>query len=185
MCSLEVFFQEGSALRPPSSCTLRDGDLQMLNMQIAALHSRLRQYGVQIRHQVAPLLCHWEPAHRKSGPLSPRNVELFTIFTRHLRSCVEHKRKNKEGKKRKKESTCGLEYKETLSPGSGVLIQRWLVVLLTSPAQFINGFSQWSKKLATRRLNLASLQKRRKGWINSLQMLEFPLLVFIWASTCL
>lgn len=39
-----------------------------------------------------PLLRRWEPTHWKSGPLSTRIVELFTIFTFHLRSCVEHKR---------------------------------------------------------------------------------------------
>lgn len=48
-----------------------------------------------------PLLCHWEPTHWKSGPLPTRIVELFTIFTHHLRSCVEHKRKKRRGEKRK------------------------------------------------------------------------------------
>lgn len=110
MSYLEVFFQEGSALRPLCNCTLRDGDLQMLNMQIAALHSQLRQYWVQIRHQPPPL-SHWEPTHWKSGPLSTRIAELFTIFTFHLRSCVEHKREKRRGKNRKKKALAGWNIK--------------------------------------------------------------------------
>lgn len=114
MCYLEVFFQEGSAWRPLSNCSLRDGDLQMWNMRITALSSQLGQHWVQIRHQIAPLLWHWEPTHWKSIPLSP--PELFTIFTLYLGSRVEHKKEKKEGKKRKKQALAGWNIKRLYPP---------------------------------------------------------------------
>lgn len=121
MCYLEVFFQEGSALWPLSNCTLRDGDLQMLNMQIAAFHSQMRQYSVQIKHQHH--CCVTGNQLIGSLILSPPGLWSSLRFSLIILDPVWDTKVKKGGGKKKKESTCRLDYKETLSPRSGVLIQ--------------------------------------------------------------
>lgn len=74
---------------------LRAGDLQMLNMQIAGLHSERVQCCVQIRHKDTPtvvLLGIYSAWHQKSVPPSSRIVWLFPIAILHLGFSVEPER---------------------------------------------------------------------------------------------
>lgn len=95
---------------------LRTGDLQMLNMQMAVLHSPLVQYCVQTGLKVTPTVLPFgneQPHIGSTVLLLPQVMQLFAISILPLGSSAEWRRR--EGKKKNNSTLVGWDIKR-LSP---------------------------------------------------------------------